>query len=54
VRIPQHKPFLLKLSAVLFTLLACVATAFAQITKIEGTVKDFEKGEPLPFVKHQF
>ncbi|MCG3165937.1 MAG: hypothetical protein POELPBGB_01712 [Bacteroidia bacterium] len=51
---PQHTPFLLKLSAVLFTLLAFAASAFSQITKIEGTVKDFETGQPLPFVNISF
>ena len=54
MKTPQHNSFLLKISAVLFTLLTCAATAFPQITKIEGTVKDFETGEPLPFVNISF
>ncbi len=50
----QHKLFLQRPIAALLAVLLSAFSLTAQITEIQGTVKDFETGEPLPFVNISF
>ncbi len=50
----QHFTFLQKFIAVFFAVQLFSFSVFSQITKVTGTVKDFETGETLPFVNVTF
>jgi hypothetical protein len=54
VKTAQHYLFLQRSIAAFFAVLLSAFSISAQITEIEGTVKDFETGEPLPFVNISF